>query len=185
MLIDYIFIPEGNTKTMGEQKNEDRISAQYTLYNTYLDILKMASPFIPHITEEMYHADYTQTGNNIFQGYIESKEDKGYFFKNTREKSIHNTLWPNFEKNEINKDIKAGSELMLDVISKVRKHKSENKMKLKDPLPKIAIKCDDEKKISLLKPFIDDVIFLSKTEEITFIKEADKKEDVYDLKIEL
>ncbi len=56
---------------------EKRLSAQYTLYHSLLTILKMFAPIMPFITEEIYQT---------------------HFRKFEKEKSIHLTKWPKYDK---------------------------------------------------------------------------------------
>jgi len=127
-------------KRIYNEKGEKKISAQYALYKMLLDILKMASPIMPFITEEIYQE---------------------YFRKIEKEKSIHISDWPEvgtpqaypetFSK-KISTRGKDKSDktldLILEIISKVRQEKTKvgkpmnaecvltisNKEKLKDVL---------------------------------------------------
>ncbi len=90
-------------------------SAQYTLYNSLLKILKLISPITPFITEEIY---------------------QNYFRKLEKEKSIHLTKWPEYkqikEKSIIKKyeDGQLGWDtwdLLVDIISKIRQEKTKAK----------------------------------------------------------
>jgi valyl-tRNA synthetase len=107
-----------NTEKGGEKA---RLSAQATLYNTLLGLLKLFAPIMPHITEELY------------QAYYADKNNEGA-------KSIHISKWP--EHDAMAKDDageKAG-ELAVDIISEVRKHKALNKMSMKQELASILVK---------------------------------------------
>jgi len=76
-----------------EETINEKKSAQYAAYHSLLNVLKMAAPFIPHITEDMYHAEVGEKEKGAF-GPIKAKKDGGYFYKNERVKSIHNSDWP-------------------------------------------------------------------------------------------
>ncbi|MEK6827685.1 MAG: class I tRNA ligase family protein, partial [Nanoarchaeota archaeon] len=105
-------------------KGNEKISAQYTLYNSFLTILKMFAPFIPFITEEIYQE---------------------YYKKNEKTKSIHLCEWPKNEKMEKNPSSKKYEkwewgkeklkwELLLKVISNIRQEKSIAKKSMKTPI---------------------------------------------------
>jgi valyl-tRNA synthetase len=80
---------------------EEKESAFYTLYNSLLVILKLMAPFTPFITEDIYQT---------------------YFRKNEKHKSIHISEWPKAEKI---KDDAENFNLLVDVIGKIRKAKSQ------------------------------------------------------------
>ncbi len=93
-------------------------SARYTIYCILLGILKLYSPFIPHITEEIY-----------FQ----------YFKNHEKNKSIHLSLMPkkddSFCFSEINKEM----EEIIQIFTEVRKYKSENKISLNSKITELII----------------------------------------------
>ncbi len=101
-----------------EDKDE---SALYTLYNVLLSSIKMLAPFAPFITEELY---------------------QNYFRELEGEKSIHLTKWP--EHNFVDENAEEKGELLKDIISYIRKFKTNNGMKMKDPLKKVTVDADIE-----------------------------------------
>jgi len=92
-----------------ENKNVESI--KYTLYTVGLGILKIFSPFIPHITEEIYFDFYKQ-----FEG----------------KSSIHISDWP--EPVLIDKESEKVGEAVKKYISQVRSWKSEKGIALNAPL---------------------------------------------------
>ena len=102
------------------KKSKQRLSAQKTLYIVFLGILKLFAPIMPHITEELYQAYYASKG----------KEN---------EKSIHVSAWPVFDKKLKHEFAEQAGSLVLEIIAKVRKHKTSNKMSLKDELSKVEV----------------------------------------------
>lgn len=95
----------------------ERKSAQYALYQVFLEILKLYSIYTPHIT------DY------IYREYYQSKE---------KEQSIHKLLWKT--ENETDKKILLFGETVKDQISSVRKYKSENNLSMKDEIEQMQFK---------------------------------------------
>lgn len=90
---------------------ENRKSAQYALYKALLGILKLYAVYVPHITEEIY------------QDYFREREGT---------LSIHNLIWE--RSKEIDAEIiKFGSEVV-EILTSVRKYKSERNMSLKDQI---------------------------------------------------
>jgi len=91
-------------KRIYNETNDKKKSAQYTLYNSLLNILKMLAPIMPFITEEIYQT---------------------HFRKYEKDKSIHISKWPKFEKTEQNKE--DVWKKLLEVIAKVRQEKTNTK----------------------------------------------------------
>ncbi|MDP3991887.1 MAG: valine--tRNA ligase [Nanoarchaeota archaeon] len=93
---------------------QQKESAFYTLYTCLLIILKLISPITPFITEYIYQK---------------------YFRKHEKEKSIHISEWPKFDRKEkwleenISKELPLFANrwfLLIDIISKIRTVKTEN-----------------------------------------------------------
>jgi valyl-tRNA synthetase len=92
-------------------KKENMNSIRYTLYNIGLGILKIFSPFFPHITEEIYQNNY-----KIFEN----------------EKSIHISSWP--KEIIIDEEKEKSGEIVKKFISQIRSYKSEKGIALNSPL---------------------------------------------------
>jgi len=89
---------------------EEKASARYTLYVSFLAILKMMAPITPYITEELYDI------------YFKSKE---------KQKSIHLESWPLPFKIRSSKNDDSIWNKLIEVISFVRQKKSEAKKSMK------------------------------------------------------
>lgn len=109
-----------------ENKNTDSI--KYTLYQIGLGVLKLFSPFIPHITEEIYHEFYKQ-----FEG----------------EKSIHISTWP--KPILIDEEKEKTGETVKNYISQVRSWKSDQGIPLNAPI-KAVVTYSSKDFISKIKP---------------------------------
>ena len=115
-------------------------SAKYTLYICLLLILKMMAPITPFITEEIYQK---------------------YFKKSEKDKSIHISTWPKIDI-KINKKIEKSGNLFIKILAKVRKEKAKAQKSLKAEI----ILTIDKKTQKELKPFINDLIAVTKAKEI-------------------
>ncbi len=91
------------------EKGDKKISAQYVLYNSLLAILKMMAPIVPFITEEIYQE---------------------HFKKFEKDKSIHISEWPEI-KIKHDKKLEEIGKLFMDILSDVRKLKSEKNLSMK------------------------------------------------------
>jgi len=93
-------------KRIYQGKGNKKLSAQYTLYNSFLAILKMIAPIMPFITEEIYQE---------------------YFKKFERKKSVHLTSWP--EHTRTKKD-KGDWDIIIKNLSLDRQAKTEKQIQL-------------------------------------------------------
>jgi len=173
---NYLEVAKGRLSISPDNKEKQgkKISAQHAAYHSFLNVLKMASPFTPHITEEMYHAEIIKKGKkgeNIHES-IDSKSESGYFFKHERVKSIHNTKWPTSITKTLDTKIMDGAEMALIVISKARKTKTIKKIRFGAPISLLEIKCPQNKQ-SLLKPFLEDIGYAMRAKKIIM---SDNKE---------
>ena len=125
---------------------KEKESSQYCLYNSLLSVLKLMAPVMPHITEEIYQF---------------------YFIKHEKTKSLHLSKWPEFDNKLINEDIEKTGDLIINIISEVRKFKSQNQLSLKEELSLLEIKADKEMQ-DKLKPALNDLKNTLKLKEIKF-----------------
>lgn len=95
-------------KRVYQGTGEKKLSAQYTLYQSLLSILKLTAPFMPFITEEIYQT---------------------YFRKTEKEKSIHISSWPETKVFDLDNWKNSGFiySKILEILTKVRQEKSNAK----------------------------------------------------------
>jgi valyl-tRNA synthetase len=98
---------------------KERESAQYALYHSLLNILKLYAIYVPHITEYIYQHFFRQHKENI---------------------SIHNLTWDNAEL--IDNDIIDFGEMLKEIIAQTRKYKTENSLSMKTEIPQVIINTD-------------------------------------------
>jgi len=96
--------------------DENDRGASYALYTIGLGLLKLFAPFLPHITEEIYHRYYKN---------YEGKE------------SIHISSWP--EPAIIDEEAEKKGEIIKEVISALREWKSRHGMPLNAELKHVEI----------------------------------------------
>ena len=157
---NYLEIVKDRLYNPDRRGKEQRLSAQYGLYQTLLSILKMMAPIMPYITEEIYQL---------------------YFSKHEKIKSIHISKWPTQEKSD-EKEEHIG-ELAVYAVQKARQAKSEKNLSLKSPLKNLFIEGKISKKdFELVK---EDIIGATKTEKIEYKPlKTDSKID-FEVEIEL
>ncbi|QQG38428.1 MAG: valine--tRNA ligase [Candidatus Woesearchaeota archaeon] len=120
---------------------EKKLSAQYSLYNALISILKMFAPIMPHITEE------------IWQLYFKEKE---------KTKSIHISNWPEYSKKLEDKKAEEIGDKFIEILGKVRQFKASNKVSLKTEINLTL----DKKDYSLLKDALEDLKAVVNAREI-------------------
>ncbi|GKU26487.1 valine--tRNA ligase [Clostridium folliculivorans] len=102
--------------------SNERKSAQYALYKSLLEILKLYSIYVPYITEEIYQEYFRAFEKNI---------------------SIHNLGWGIDVDTEKEKILEFG-EFIEEIVSEVRKYKSERNLSLKESLSNLNINMSKE-----------------------------------------
>jgi valyl-tRNA synthetase len=101
-----------------------KLAAQYTIYHTFLNTLKLIAPIMPHITEAVYQL---------------------YFNETEGKRSIHISSWPEVQDHLMNEQAEVAGDLIVEIISEVRRFKAEKQVSLKKPI-KLTIECDDDHK---------------------------------------
>jgi valyl-tRNA synthetase len=106
-------------KIIYQGERDEKLSAQYTLYHSFLVILKLFAPLTPFITEEIYQENYKQY---------------------EKIKSIHITEWP-----EIGKEKSKGDwEIIKERLALIRQFKSQKHLSLNTPVELTIPKKDYE-----------------------------------------
>ena len=98
---------------------EEPKSGQYALYYTLLNIMKLYSIYVPHITE------------HIFQEYFRQHE---------KETSIHLTHWP--KSSCINNELIQFGERLKDIMFEMRKYKSERNLSMRTGMDNLDIRTE-------------------------------------------
>ncbi|WP_055669845.1 valine--tRNA ligase [Desnuesiella massiliensis] len=112
---------------------KERLSAQCTLYNVLLELLKLYAIYVPHITEEIYQS---------------------YFITFEKLESIHMLQWSAKHQCE-DEDILCFGETIKDMVGEVRKYKSEKNLSLKESLDSIIINIPENQNRYLEKTLKD------------------------------
>ncbi len=135
-------------RTYNAQDEKSKLSAQKTLYYSLLTQLKLFAPILPFITEEIYSL---------------------YFKEIEKNESIHLSAWPEYNNKLIDENAEKAGDLAVQINSEVRKHKSTNKLSLKEELKHITIQCNEEQK-KLIQLVSEDIKATGTIKEIRFEK---------------
>ena len=103
----------------------DDKSARWSLYKSLLSILRLFTPIIPHVTEEIYQ--------NIF------RESEGIV-------SINSSGWPEYDESLHDEEAEKCGDLAKTLIAALRQWKQQNKMALNSELEYVMFDCDEETK---------------------------------------
>ena len=125
------------------QEDKKDKAALYTLYTCLLNVVKLWAPLLPHITEEIWQA---------------------YFKETEGDKSVHISKWPEINKDLIDEDNEKLGELVVLILSHVRKEKSNNNISLAKEIKEVII---DSKEKGLEK-FFEDLKETSKAKRVGF-----------------
>jgi valyl-tRNA synthetase len=112
---DRLYRPEMH----GEAK---KVAAQHALYEVLYRILQLLAPITPHLTEEIYHTMYCK--------------HKGY-------RSLQLSPWPEFEQALVDEEAEKRGDLIMALITEVRREKAEKRMPLNAQVKKLTVYAGD------------------------------------------
>ncbi len=130
---------------------EDNPSTQYALRTAHRTFLELWAPFLPHVTEEIWQAVYadsearrvresqsdSRSPSEVQSTSEDASEDRAVEPRDTGGlNSIHTRDWP--EPAGYEADLEAG-ETAMEVISALRRYKSENQLPLNADLESVSV----------------------------------------------
>jgi valyl-tRNA synthetase len=104
----------------GEDK---KIAAQYALYEVLFRVLQLLAPIAPHLTEELYQVMYSPQKLS---------------------KSIQLSAWPKFNPALVDEEAEKQGDLIMAVISEIRREKAEKKLPLNSPIKRLTVYAGDQ-----------------------------------------
>ena len=117
------YVRRNRARYWSETLTEDKIGAYVTLYNTLVTLAKVAAPFVPFITEEIY------------QNLVVSLD------KNAEE-SIHLCHWPKVDEAAIDKNLEKEMDLAYTIVKLGRSARNGANIKNRQPLSKMLVSTD-------------------------------------------
>jgi valyl-tRNA synthetase len=136
---------------------ETRKAAQYTLYVVLERILKLLAPIMPHATEE------------IFQTMYAGEKDVA---------SIHLSPWPVPNEKRVDEEAEKSGDLIMAIISEVRKDKAEKHLPLNVRIAKLTIYAGEKTTAETIAQSKDDIRGACKVADIQFSTEKGKGREV-------
>jgi len=153
---NYLEMVKGRLYRPDEFGENARKSGQYTLSQLILSVLKMASPIMPFITEEIYHLHFDK---------VEGK------------KSIHNSSWPKYDESLVSEEDELIGDIAVDIIGAVRRYKSEKGMSLNSDIETLTIRVinkeNKEKYRECIKKASEDIKMTMSVKKIEFSDDVD------------
>ncbi|HEY5525395.1 MAG TPA: isoleucine--tRNA ligase, partial [Clostridium sp.] len=114
------YVRRNRSRYWSETLTEDKIGAYVTLYRVLVTVAKVAAPFIPFITEEIYQNLVANLDKNA-------------------EESVHLCVWPKVDEEAINKDLEKEMDLAYNIVKLGRSARNAANIKNRQPLPEILI----------------------------------------------
>lgn len=157
-LIDDIsnwYVRRSRERYWKSEMDNDKIAAYLTLYETLVNFIKMAAPFVPFITEEIYQ-------NLVRVPFSDAQE------------SIHLCDYPEVNENLIDKQLEYKMELARKVVELGRAARNKGKVKNRQPLMKMMVQLrnyDDRILLTELSDIIKEELNIKKIEYIDVAEE--------------
>lgn len=117
------YVRRNRARYWSEELTDDKIGAYVTLYNVLTTLIKVAAPFVPFITEEIYQ--------NLVVGL-----DK------TAVESLHLCSWPTVEENAIDINLEKEMDLAYRTVKLGRSARNGANIKNRQPLSKMLLSTD-------------------------------------------
>jgi len=144
-------------------ESDDKTAAFTTLYHCLVELCKLAAPFVPLITEQIYQ--------NIVRSVDESAPI-----------SLHLCDWPVADESMIDESLNEGMETVLDIVVLGRSTRNASGLKNRQPLSKIIVATAE--KMSLSNELISLIEDELNVQAVEFVHDA-KEYLNYDLKPQL
>lgn len=114
------YVRRNRSRYWTTELTDDKISAYTTLYRVLVTLSKVAAPFVPFISEEIY------------QSLVMS-------FDNNEPESIHLGKWPTFNEAEINHDLEKEMDLAYKIVKLGRSARNGANIKNRQPLSEMLV----------------------------------------------
>lgn len=114
------YVRRNRSRYWSQELTNDKIGAYVTLYKVLTNLIKVASPFVPFMTEEIY------------QNLVVNLD------KNAPE-SIHLCTWPEVDKSAINKELEKEMDLAYTLVKLGRSARNAANVKNRQPLSELLI----------------------------------------------
>ena len=117
------YVRRNRGRYWSEELTDDKIGAYVTLYKVLTTLIKVAAPFVPFITE------------NIYQNLVVGLDDNA-------PESIHLCSWPEVNESAIDKNLEKEMDLAYTIVKLGRSARNGANIKNRQPLSKMLVSTD-------------------------------------------
>lgn len=117
------YVRRNRARFWGEELTDDKIGAYMTLYNVLVTFAKVAAPFIPFITEELYQ--------NLVVAFDKDSEE-----------SVHLCKWPEYVEADVDKNLEAEMDKAYTIVKLGRSARNAANIKNRQPLGMMLVSTD-------------------------------------------
>ncbi len=117
------YVRRNRERFWGKELDDEKIGAYVTLYRVLTTMVKVAAPFVPFITEEIYQ--------NLVCGLDKEAPE-----------SVHLCYWPEVNENEIDKKLEDEMSLAYKIVKLGRSARNSENIKNRQPLSEMLISVD-------------------------------------------
>lgn len=119
------YVRRSRERFWADGMEQDKVNAYMTLYSCLVDLCKMAAPFTPFITEEIYRNLVCSVDANAPE-------------------SVHLCLWPEYHGDWVDADLEANMDFVLKIVVEGRSARNAAAMKNRQPLAMMYVKGKQE-----------------------------------------
>ncbi len=114
------YVRRNRARYWSEDLSDDKIGAYVTLYRVLTTLVKIAAPFVPFVTEEIYQ--------NLVVGLDKSATE-----------SVHLCSWPSLDENAIDENLEKEMDLAYTIVKLGRSARNGANIKNRQPLSKMLL----------------------------------------------
>lgn len=114
------YVRRNRERFWSQELNEEKIGAYVTLYQVLVTLIKVAAPFIPFMTDEIYQNLVTNLDNNAPE-------------------SVHLSLWPEYDETKIDRKLEEEMGLAYKIVKLGRSARNAANCKNRQPLTEMLI----------------------------------------------
>lgn len=118
------YVRRNRERFWSENLTDDKIGAYVTLYKVLTTLIKVAAPFVPFMTDEIYQNLVVELDKNAPE-------------------SVHLCLWPEVDENAINKELEKEMDLAYKIVKLGRSARNSANIKNRQPLSEMLISIDN------------------------------------------
>jgi isoleucyl-tRNA synthetase len=114
------YVRRNRSRYWSEELTDDKVGAYVTLYRVLVTLCKVASPFVPFMTEEIYQ--------NLVVSLDASAPE-----------SLHLCIWPEYNESSVDKDLEADMDLAYKIVKLGRSARNAANIKNRQPLSEMLV----------------------------------------------